>query len=109
MEPAHGRHAHHISRALRILVAAALALVVVLFFLYVSLSIVSHFGKAGEAPKNGSALTDEQKLQILAALEASSSASAADKKATLKGLQGTSSPAMTEQKKLDILKQLQSQ
>lgn len=106
MEPVYGQHAHYVSRALRVVVAAALALVVALFFLYVSLSIVSHFGKNGTAQKTGSQLSDEQKLQILAALEASSSASTADKKATLKSLQSASSSAMSDQQKLDVLSQL---
>ena len=91
---------------LRVLLAAVLALMAALVIIYAMLSLRAYFGH-GSGKESAAPLTDQQKLDILTSLKASSTPSTSDQRKTLKSLSAHASTSVSDQQKLDILKSLQ--
>jgi hypothetical protein len=88
-----------------ILLALVAALLVTLGVLQIRVWLQPH---AASGTTGGQSLTDQQKLNILASLSASSSASAAEKSKVLHSLSVPAKTGPTDEEKLKILQSLQA-
>jgi len=97
----------HVSRALRILVVISLALVAALIATLGALQIRVWLQTHAATPPS-TPLSDEEKLDILASLSASSSASKEEKSKTLHSLSASTTSGPSDEEKLNILKSLRA-